>query len=164
MKTKQQKQEELRKGKELLEKSNVLIFTDFTNVTAENLRRLRRELKASGAAFLVIKKRLLNLLFKEKGIEFDSRKFKLSLGTVFSQDIEKAAGVVFKLMKELNVEKEKIIGGYDIAAKNFIESEKVLMIGQLPSREVLLAQLASVIAAPLRSLLYILSEKSQRSS
>ncbi len=161
MKSRQQKQEELKKGKELLEKSQFLIFTDFTKITAESLRRLRRELKEVGANFLVIKKRLLNILLKEKGLDFDTTKHKISMGTVFAPDIEKSAGSVFKLFKELGVEKEKILGGYDVKNKTAIEPEKVLMIGQLPSREVLLAQLAGMIAAPIRSFLYVLKEKSK---
>ncbi|MEK7076742.1 MAG: 50S ribosomal protein L10, partial [Patescibacteria group bacterium] len=82
MKTKTQKQEELKRGKELLEKSKFLLFADFTKVAAEDMRRLRRELAAVGGTFLVIKKRLLELMLKGKGMDFEAKKFKTSLGTV----------------------------------------------------------------------------------
>ena len=59
MKTKVQKTEELTRAKALLEKSRALIFADFSKITAEDTRKLRTELKKSGANFLVIKKRLL---------------------------------------------------------------------------------------------------------
>jgi len=65
--TKAQKQEELKRAKVLLDKSQALIFTDFTKIPAESIRKLRIDLKNSGANFLVIKKRLLGLLLKEKG-------------------------------------------------------------------------------------------------
>lgn len=164
MKTRTQKQAELEKGKKLLTGSQFLVFTDFTKVSAEDLRRLRGELQKMGAGFLVIKKRLLGILMKERGADFDAKQFKLSLGTVFTEDIEKSSAAVFKFFKELNVEKEKILGGYDLAAKHAMSADDVRMIGQLPSREVLLGQLLGMIAAPIRSLLYVLDQKSKRSS
>ncbi len=163
MKSRSQKGEELAKGKVLLEKSQFLVFTDFTKVSAEDVRRLRSELRKVGAGFLVIKKRLLALLLKGNGADFDTRKNKLSLGTVFALDIEKTAGTVFKFFKELGVEKEKILGGYDLKQKTEMSSAAVLAIGQLPSREVLLGQLLGMIAAPIRSLLYVLDQKSKQS-
>lgn len=162
MKTKAQKQKELEKGKKLLNESKFLVFTDFTNVTAENLRRFRRELKGIKANFLVIKKRLLNLLLKEKGIDFDIKTFKFSVGTVFSPvELEKASSSVFKFFKELGVEKDKILGGYDVEKKSIIEKEQISFLGQLPSREVLLGQLLGTMIGPLRAFLYLLSEKSK---
>jgi len=162
MKTKTQKQEELNKGKELLNASNFLVFTDFNKVGAEDIRNFRKELRAVGASFLVIKKRLLGILLKERGIELDAKKqFAFSLGTVFTPDIEKSAGVVFKFFKGLNVEKEKILGGYDLAQNNFMDANTVRTIGQLPPREVLLGQLLGMLAAPIQSFLYVLSEKSK---
>ena len=162
MKTKAQKKKELERGKELLKKSELLVFTDFNNVKNEDIRRLRSELKKLGAQFLVIKKRLLNILLKEKGIDFDARKFKVSMGTIFSSaGIEEISGPIFKFFKELNLQEEKILGGYDIKGKSIIESTKILAIGQLPPREVLLSQLLGMIASPIRSFLYVLSEKSK---
>ena len=161
MKTKAQKNKELEKGAELFKKSELLVFTDFNNVKNEDIRRLRRELKKLGAQFLVIKKRLLNVLLKEKGIDFDARKFKASMGTIFSSaGIEEISAPIFKFFKELNLQ-EKILGGYDINGKFVIEPLRIITIGQLPSREVLLSQLLGMIAAPIRSFLYVLSEKSK---
>jgi len=161
MKTKSQKSEELEKGKDLLAKSEFLVFTDFTKVGAEDLRRFRMELRKVGAGFLVIKKRLLGILLKGHSADFDMKKNKLSLGTVFAPDIEKSAGTVYKFFKELKVEKEKILGGYDLKQKAEMSPAVVLAIGQLPPREVLLSQLLGMIAAPIQSLLYVLSERSK---
>ena len=71
MKTKVQKQEELKKGQELFGKSEAVVFIDFSKVKTANLRNLRQELKKSGNPLLVIKKRLLNLIFKEKNLPFE---------------------------------------------------------------------------------------------
>ncbi len=173
MKTKLQKQEELKKGKELLDKSQILVFTDFTKVKAEDLRRMRRELKKVGANFLVIKKRLLALLLKERKADFDTKQFKFSIGTIFSEgDEENISGPIYKFFSALEVPegKEKdiwvkhILGGYDLKGKNLIDALRIITIGKLPPREVLLGQLLGMLAAPLRSFLYILSEKSRASA
>ncbi len=170
MKSRTQKQEELKRGKELLDKSQVLVFTDFTKVKAEDLRRMRRELNKVGANFLVIKKRLLALLLKERKVDFDTKQFKLSIGTIFSEgDMEKISGPVYKFFSALEISegKEKdmwikhILGGYDLKNKNLIDALEVVTIGKLPPREVLLGQLLGTLVAPLRSFMYILSEKSK---
>ncbi|MBI4094878.1 MAG: 50S ribosomal protein L10 [Candidatus Liptonbacteria bacterium] len=162
MKTKAQKQEELKKGKELLEKSSFLIFTDFTRVSSEQLRRIRQAARNVSARFMVIKKRLLGVLLKEKGMEFNAGEHKVSLGTVFAPDIEQGAGVVYRTMKELGIEKEKILGGYDLKGNIYLSAEEVIAVGSLPPREVLLAQLLGMLAAPIRSFLYVLKEKSNQ--
>lgn len=163
MKTKSQKQTELNKGKKLLEKSQTLVFTDFTKLTAEELRRLRSELKKTGAEYLVIKKRLLGLILKEKGIDFDTKSHKVSMGTVFSEkDIENGLGTVVKFFSGLEDGKKKILGGFDVNNKALLEAEKVLMIGNLPPKEIILAQLLGMIQAPISSLLYIFQERSKK--
>lgn len=175
MKTKAQKLTELNKAKDLLDKSKAILFVDFTKIPAEDTRKFRMELKKSGSKILVIKKRLLGLLFKERGIDVDLKKHKVSIGAVFSEKgTEAAAGPSFKFLSGLEVPEggdknmwvSHLLGGYDVYAKMPVDAAQVVMIGKLPPREVLLAQLLGMIAAPVKSLLYILDQKSktQRSS
>lgn len=171
MKTKAQKGEEMKKAKALLDKSGSLIFTDFTKVTAEDVRKLRKELKKSGAHFLVIKKRLLGLILKEKGIDANLGQFKVSVGTVFAEGgADAAAGPTYRFFSGLEVPEggakdmwtAKILGGYDVAGNAPINAAQMIAIGKLPPREVLLAQLLGVMAGPVRAFLYVLSEKAKR--
>jgi large subunit ribosomal protein L10 len=170
MKTRAQKETELANARTLFEKSEALIFADFTKITAENLRKLRIELKKSGANFLVIKKRILGILLKEKGIDVDLKQFKTSVGTIFSEvDSEHIAGPAFKFFSGMEVPEgeakdvwiKKILAGYNITAGTTMTAEDVVYIGKLPPREVVLAQLLGMLAAPIRSFLYILDEKSK---
>ena len=171
MKTKAQKSEEMKRAKELLEKSNSLIFTDFTKVSAEDVRKLRNELKKSGARFLVVKKRLLGLILKEKGMDADLGRFKVSVGTIFSEGgVDHSAGPAYRFFSGLEVPEggakdmwiKKLLGGYDLGANAPIDATQVIRIGQLPPREVLLAQLLGVMVGPVRAFLYILSEKAKQ--
>jgi len=170
MKTKAQKGEELKKAKALLDKSQALIFADFTKITAENLRKLRNELKKSDAHFLVIKKRLLAIILKERGIDMNLSQFKVSVGTIFSKsDSEKIAGPAFKFFSGLEVPEggdktmwtKKILSGYDLKGNVPMTAEQIVYIGKLPPREVVLAQLLGMLASPIRSFMYLLDQKSK---
>jgi large subunit ribosomal protein L10 len=171
MKSKAQKTEELKKARELLDKSEALIFADFTKIAAENVRKFRTELKKVGANFLVIKKRLLALLFKEQGIDVDLKKFKISIGTIFSErGTESVAGPAFKFLASLEVPEggdknmwvSHLLSGYELKSKLPVDAARIVMIGKLPPREVLLAQLLGMLSAPIKSLLYLLDQKAKR--
>src|SRR3989344_7104242 len=168
MKSKIQKSEELEKGRKLLKDSRVVLLIDFSKVKTADLRNLRQELKKSGNPLLIIKKRLLGLLLKDKNIEFKNADFKMPMGAVFASDLESASASVYKffqgLVMERKIDKMRMLGGYDVAAGSFISAEQAVFIGKLPSREVLLGQLLGMIAAPIRSFLYVLSEKSRMAS
>jgi large subunit ribosomal protein L10 len=173
MKTKLQKTEELNEARKLFEKSQALVFTDFTQMSAENLRKFRRELSKSDAQFMVMKKRLLGILLKEKGVEVDLKPFKVSIGTIFSGgDIEKISGPAFSFMAKLepigggakDMWTKRLVAGYDMKRKVAIEAAEITYIGKLPPREILLAQLLGMLAAPIRSFLYLLDQKSKQTN
>lgn len=173
MKTKAQKGEELKRARALLDKSEAMVFADFTKIGAEDVRRFRTELKKNGANFLVIKKRLLGLIFKERGIDVDLTQFKTSVGTIFSEKgTDTVAGPAFKFFSGLEVPEggdkgmwvKHLLGGYDVKGNLPVDAAQVVFVGKLPPREVLLAQLLGMLASPIRSFIYLLDQKAKRSS
>ena len=162
MLTKAKKIEQVAEGKKLLGESDVLIFTDFAKTKNEDLRSLRSTLRDMGAKFQVIKKRLLGIALKEKGIDFDPKQFESQVGTIFMKgDISAIAQPVYQFSKDK--QGFKILGGLDVVNKSAISGETVIAIGKLPSREILLGQLLGVLSSPLRMFMYILQEKGKRS-
>lgn len=165
MKTKQKKTEELARGREFLKESQALLFTDLSGQSAESLRQLRQAMTKQGINFFVLKKRLLGLLLKEKGIDVDPKeKFASSVGTAFSRlPIEEVSAIAYKFFVSAGSKKsEELLGGYDLTGKEFLPAGEVRALGRLPSREVLVGQVMGGMIAPLRALLYILSEKSKQ--
>ena len=166
MKTRAQKETELANARELFEKSQALIFADFTKITAENLRKLRIELKKSGANFLVIKKRILGILLRRRGsMSTSSSSRRPSVRSSPKWTAEHIAGPAFKFFSGMEVPEgeakdiwiKKILGGYNINADTSRwMRRRVVYIGKLPPREVVLAQLLGMLARPIRSFLYIL--------
>jgi large subunit ribosomal protein L10 len=165
MLTKQQKTEQVKKGTELLKKSQNLVFADFTGVNIESLKQLKKELKKVGADFRVIKKRLLKIALKEMGIDFDPVQFEAQVGTIFiPNELTSAAAPIYKFSKELTKKKIdfKILGAYDLLKKLSLDSQQFTVIAKLPSREILLAQLVGVLAGPIKALMYVLEQKSKK--
>ncbi len=149
------------KGTESLKGAETLVFTDFTGLSVNDLNTLRKSLKAMGAAFSVIKKRLLRLTFQKEGITVDPKEFQGQLGVVFSpKDIVETAGAVYKFSKEKK-DGLKILGGLELKAKKFFVGADVKRIGQLPSREVLLGQLAAMLTIPIKKFMFILNQKAK---
>lgn len=160
-KTKAQKTNVITKGMEELKNSANLIFADFGGITAQNLRDLRLLLKNAGAKFQVIKKRLLRIILKEKGIDFDPKQFEAQVGTIFIKgDIFEIVGSMYKFAKDK--ESFKILGGIDLNKAEQIEIDFIKRIGQLPSREILLGQVLRTMAAPLKAFMWILQERSRK--
>ncbi|MBI5306365.1 50S ribosomal protein L10 [Candidatus Wolfebacteria bacterium] len=162
MLTKAQKLEKIEESKKLIKNSQSLVFIDFSGTAVEDIKKLRQVLRGIGAKMKVIKKKLLRVALKDSGIDFNPEQFDLQLGTIFSdKDISEIAGPVYKFSKGLKKVDFKILGSYNLLAKNFLDAENVKKIGQLPSREILLGKLVGMLAAPIRMFLYVLSEKSK---
>lgn len=170
MKTKVQKEEDVKEAQAHLAKSKVLLFADFAKMSAEDLRKLRREMASSGAKFTVVKKRLLNVMFKEQGIDYDARSFEGSVGTIFAEGtIDTVSGPLYRTLQGFGSDQktrdaavQRILGAYDLEAKAPIERDMVMRIGTLPPRDVVLAQFLGMLAAPVRSFLYLLDQKSKQ--
>lgn len=166
MKTKAQKTKAIQGGTDDLKNSKTVIITDFTGLSSNEMNSLRRALRAISTPFRVVKKRLLKIIFEKSGAQFDPKQYSGQMGIAFSpKDIVEVSGAVYRFAKEY--EKKgifKILGGLDVAEKRFIDAKEVVAIGKLPSREVLLGQLVGMIAAPIKSFLFVLKAKSEKSS
>lgn len=163
--TKTQKKEQVEFGLNKIKKSENLVFADFNKVSVEQIKKLRRELRKQGADFRVIKKRLLKVALKEAGFDFDPLQFKAQLGTIFiPADLSAFASTIYKFAKEIERAKGefKILGGLDILEKRFIEANEFNAIAKLPSREVLLAQIAMLLTMPIKKLMFVLNERAKR--
>lgn len=159
--TRDQKENIVELGKKELKESNIVLFADFKGTNVSEIGALRKSLKDANAMMVVIKKRLLKIIFSESGIDVDPSKFEGQVATVFARgDISDVAGPVYKFSKEHTT--VDILGGVDVQRKVEIPRETIIKIGALPPREVLLAHVVGSIAAPLRGLMYVLSEKAKK--
>ena len=156
MLTKQQKTKQIEASQQLLEKNQTLIFTDFTGLPTAELKTLRSLLREFGAKFKVTKKRLLKIAFQKRGIDYDPTQFTGPVGVIWlAKDIFEPAAKLYQFLKELTKAKKelKILGGWDATAKKGITAEEFMTIAKLPTREVLLTQIAFMLTMPLRQIM-----------
>lgn len=160
-KTKQQKAKDIEAGVDSLKKSQTVILADFTGLSVNELNAFRRNLEKFGLAFKVLKKRLLKLVFEKEKIVFDPKQFQGQTGVIFSdKDVLETSAPIYQFAKQK--EAFKILGGFNIKDKQFIEASDVKRYGALPSREVLLGQLVGMLVTPIRQFLYVLDQKSKQ--
>lgn len=163
MLTKQQKSQQIEESKKIIKDNKTLVFVDFTGTIVEDIKKLRRVLLEIGGNMKVIKKKLLRVAFKESNLDFDPEQFDSQVATILTQkDISELAGPIYKFSKETKNKNFKILGGYDLMEKSFIDAETVKQIGQLPSREVLLGRVVGMLISPIRMFLYVLDQKSKQ--
>ena len=164
--TKKQKVEQIDSGSKKLTESQTMVFAEFKGVSVEHFKKLRLELKKVGADMKIIKKRLLNIVLKNAGIAFDPTFMKNQLGTIFAKgDLTSVASIIHKFSKSLVKEKKgefNVLGAYDFTAKQLVESAEFKIIATLPSREVLLAQLAMMFTMPMKKLMTALNERAKK--
>lgn len=164
MKTKKQKQFIIEEGVNYLKNNENLIFIDFTGVSTKKLNELRQILKQNDAYFQVFKKRLFNIVFLKNDLNFPLEKIEGQLGVIFvkkEEKIQEIASIIYKFLKDIN--NLKILGGFNLKEKKYLESDFVKLLGSLPSREVLLSQFVFLLTIPIKKFLFILNEKAKRS-
>ena len=166
MLTKEQKKQSVAKSEDIIGKSKSVLFADFTAVPTADIRKLRILMRELGGAFTVVKKRLLRIALKNKGIEFDPKaSFESQAGMIsMPQELFEAAGRIQALVKELAKAKKnlKILGGIDIATGKPVSAAEFVAISKLPSREALLTQIAFMLTMPVKKVMTGLGERAKQ--
>lgn len=165
MKSKLQKQREMEHGESLLKSAQSMVFVDFSKTPVVKVSELKNQLREIGATYRVIKKRLLKKVFSDAGVEIDPKQFSGQLATIFApNDISEVTGIVYRFAKEAekNEHAFALLGGYDAVGKTFFSTQDIVRIGQLPSRDILLAQLLGMLQAPIKSLVYTLDQVAKK--
>jgi ribosomal protein L10 len=138
---------------ERFKRAKALVFTGFHGVKASEMVELRATLSKSHLEYRVIKNSLAILAAKRAGLEIEPL-FQGETGICFGYDDPVLA---FKLTSELakKYSNYKIRGG--VSEGQAINEQGALELAKLPSREVLLTQLAVALQGPIRKLATALS-------
>ena len=144
---------------ERLNKAPVVYLTDFTGLSVKSMTQLRRKLRASGAEYLVVKNRLAKRAFADTDLPDISESLEGPTGMVFGyEDTVAAAKALSEFAKEHDSKPAFKLGILD---NKVLQPEQVDAIAKLPSREVLLSQLAGAFEAPMAALAGALEGKLQ---
>ncbi len=165
-KTKEQKKQILDNLIEKISKAKSIVFTKFNGLTVKENEELRNKLRAEGGEYYVAKKTLMNLAFKDKQISgLEIKKFTGQIATIFGYEDEVSpARIVDKFRKEKEGKIEFIAG---ILGNKLMTEIEVSELAKLPTKQELytkvvgsinapISGLVNVLAANLRSLVYVL--------
>lgn len=139
--TKNQKQKILEDLTEKLKKQKALFFVDFTGLKVKDFSELRKKIKSLGDEIKVIKKTLMDVAFKKLKLNIEPRKMKGEIALVLAyKDEILPAKTIYQFSKEN--EKLKILAGF--LNGKLLDSDKVIELAQLPSKEELIGKLIFV--------------------
>lgn len=154
MQTKQQKKEIVKELAEKIKSSKSIVFSDYKGLSVKDMTVLRKDLKKEGADFNVFKKTLMNIAFKEAGIDVDIKKLEGQVALAISSQDEVAAAKIIAKMAKAN-ENIKMLGG--ILGTKELSCEEVKALAKLPSKEELLAKLVGSLNAPISGLVNVMA-------
>jgi large subunit ribosomal protein L10 len=127
--------------------SSVLYLADFSGLDVKSMTALRRQLRDSGAEFLVVKNRLAKLALEELDLPDLSDYLTGPTGFVLtSADAAAPAKAVSDFAKQHNDRPVFKVGVLD---EKLLNSEQIGRIAKLPPKDQLLAELAGAFEAPM---------------
>jgi len=156
--TKVQKTKQIESIKEKVAQQKSVVFVDFAKVPSKDLFSLRKTLKEAGCGLKIAKKTLVRIAFGQSNISFWNKIKAVvpgQLALVFGiKDEIEPARITNKFAKDH--ENFKILGG--IFEKRFIDKERVLVLGNLPTKNELLSRLVGSLSSSVTSFVRVLDK------
>ena len=154
-----QKEEEVSKLAEKLKEAKVILLTDYRGINVEDITKIRADLRKTDSEYLVAKNSTLKFAVKGTEVEGVSEYLEGPTAVVFSYDDYVApAKVLYDYAKDSEFYKIKA----GIMDGKVISKEEVIKLAKLPSKEMLLTQLATVLLANIRNLAVVLDQVAKK--
>lgn len=144
--------------KDGVENNKGIFLLSYSAVSSSEMDGLRKNLKKIGAQLYVSKNRIAQIALKEIDLEQLAEKIERQTAFAWSNEdaVEVSKALVNFTKKRENVE---VKGGF--LDGSFLDCNDVRRLADLPSKEVLRAQLLGTIIAPLTRLASVLNGKSR---
>ncbi len=133
--------------------TEAVILTDYRGLNVPSMAELRKVLREVGGEYKIYKNTLVRLAAKELDLEIED----LLVGpTALAFVTEKADGsngdaaALAKALKEFAKNHDAMVIKGGLLDGELLSSEQIAALAKLPTREVLLAQLAGAMAAPMQ--------------
>ena len=154
MLTKEQKKEIVKDLAEDLKGAKSAVFSDYQNLKAGDIQKLRADLREEGVGHKVVKITLLKRALARAGIDISEFNYQVPLAVTYSPDDEVMPAKILADFAKSNKDLEILAGILD---GEMIDVEQVKSLASLPSKQDLRAMVASAVAGPLRGLVGVLS-------
>ncbi len=144
--------------------SPIFYLTDFTGLSVKAMTKLRHELQAAGADYIVVKNRLMLRALRELDLEIPdmSEHLKGPTGVVM---VDKEVVAPAKALADFaKANDNRPIFKVGILDMKVVEAGQFDRLSKLPPREQLLAELAGAMQAPLAQFVGVLEAKLQETA
>jgi len=146
------KRETVAELREELARSKTMIVSEYRGLTVHEIAEIRRALRKQDVSYRVVKNRLLRIAAQDSVGEALGPLLTGPTAIAFGTDEAATARAVIDAMRPYKI--VKITGG--ILGQRAIDAAGVTRLASLPSREVLLGQLAGAIQSPTATLASLL--------
>ena len=155
-----QKKQEIYSGLEAgLKGAESAVFVNFHGLTVADVTELRRKLRESGVSYTVAKKTITRKVLEKMGCKGEIPELSGELAIAYGLDQIAPAREVNEFEKKFQ-NRVSILGG--IFEGSFRDREGMKIIASIPSREVLLSQIAYLLKSPMQRIAIAVSEVAKK--
>ena len=126
-----------------------VVFVKFDKLKVADVNALRRNLQKDGIGYFVSKKTLLKRSLDKKGITGDMPELAGQIAMAYGTDLLAPAREVYAFAKT-HKENISIVGG--VFEGKYMDKAEMEKVATIPSREVLLSQIAYLLKSPMQRL------------
>ncbi|MBU3926015.1 50S ribosomal protein L10 [Patescibacteria group bacterium] len=156
--TKHKKHEIVKDLKEGFKKAQVIIFVNFHGLSVSAVSDLRKKLKEVGTNYKVVKKTLIKKTLEDFNFNGEIPELDGEVAIAFSENEPVAPAKIIKDFSKKN--SVKLLGG--VFENKYIDGKTMIILANIPPKEVLLAQFVNVINSPIQGMVVALNEISTK--
>lgn len=147
------KKEQVKDIKARIEKSLSVVFVDYRGITVADDTEMRSALRQAGCDYMVCKNRLMKIALDDLKINCLDDKLEGTLAVAFSYNSEIDAAKALKKFAD----NSKVTFKFGLLGSNFMDEAELKALAELPSKEILVAKLLSILNAPATGLVSVLN-------
>ena len=146
----------------LAKNAKSIVLVDYRGLTVAQVTELRTSARNAGGVYKVYKNRLMKIAFENLGIQFPATDFEGTTAVLFHANDEVAPAKIALDGSKKFPKTIKLKSGY-VSGKYF-NTDEINALANIPSREVLVAQLLGLLTNPMRSLAVAVSEVAKKNA
>lgn len=157
--SRQKKEEIYEKINKGLKESKSVVFVNFHGLLVGEVTEIRKKLRESGVSYFVAKKTIVGKVLADQGYKGEVPALPGELALAFGEDLLAPAREINDFEKKYK-DKVKILGG--VFEGEYKDRDGMKAIATIPSREVLLSQIAFLLKSPMQRFAIAVSEVAKK--
>jgi large subunit ribosomal protein L10 len=129
-----------------LSDANAAVLTEYRGLDVHAISELRRALRSAGGEYKIYKNTLVRFAARELGLDIDA----MLTGPTAIAFVTGDAAAVAKALRDYAKANPNLVVKGGLLGDRLIDATEVTALADLPSRDVLLSQIAGLFAAPMQ--------------